>query len=87
MHVYTFRHTDNVDCNIKPGSEVCVGIDKKNRFKLRSCYATWRTSPIEEVKVCNHSVHVNTANSCYSILCDTTREARRLADAILDRLN
>ena len=86
MHVYTFCHTNNVDCNIKPSSDVCVGIDKKHRLKLRSCYATWRTSPIEEVKVYDYAVHVHTLNSYYSIMCKTTKEARKLADAILDHL-
>ena len=86
MHVYTFCHTNNVDCNIKPSSDICVGIDKKHRLKLRSCYATWRTSPIEEVKVYDYAVHVHTANSCYSVLCENPREARRLADDILDHL-
>ena len=87
MHVYTFCHTNNVDCNIKPSSDVCVGIDKKHRLKLRSCYATWRTSPIEEVKVYDYAVHVHTANSVYSILAETRTEAAKLADAIIDQLN
>ena len=86
MHVYTFCHTNNVDCKIITCSDVCVGIDKLNRFKLRSSYATRSTSPIEEVEVCDYAVHVHTANSCYSILCENPREARRLADDILDHL-
>ena len=87
MHVYTFCHTNNVACNIKPSSDVCVGIDKKHRLKLRSCYATWRTSPVKEVKVYDYAVHVHTVNSCYSILCETRTEAAKLADAIIDKLS
>lgn len=87
MHVYTFSSTNNVSCNIKPYSEVCVGIDKKHRLKLRSCYATWRTSPVESVVVTGYTVHVNTLNSRYSLMCASHSEADKLADAIRDQLN
>ena len=86
MHVYTFCHTNNVDCNIKPSSDVCVGIDKKRRLKLRSCYATWRTSPIKEVTAYGYVVRVITTNSIYSIVCTSVEEAHMLAEAIRDHL-
>ena len=90
MHVYTFCGTNNVNCNIRTNSEICVGIDKKNRLKIRSCYATWRTSPIEEVVVYEDMfsdiVYVYTTNSSYSIACSSIKEAHMLADAIRDHL-
>ena len=90
MHVYTFCGTNNVNCNIRPNSEICVGVNKNGCLKLRSCYATWRTSPIEDVKVYDgffsDIVYVYTANSSYSIACDSIKEANKLADAIRDHL-
>ena len=86
MHVYHFIGTNNVDCNIQPHSEICVSINKNGCLKLRSCYATWRTSPIEDVKIYDgffsDVVYVHTANSSYSIACNSIKEARMLADAI-----
>ena len=90
MHVYHFLGTNNIDCNIKFNSEICIATDKKNRLKIRSCYATWRTSPIEEVKVYDDvfsdTVNIYTYNSVYSIACDSIEEAHRLAEAIRDHL-
>ena len=86
MHVYTFYYTDNVACNIKSGSDICVSVDKKHHLKLRSCYATWVTSAIEKVKVSNYMVCVYTTNSRYSIMCENTMEAHSLAEAILDHI-
>ena len=89
MHVYTFYGTNNVDCNIRPNSDICIGIDKKNRLKLRSCYATWRTSPIKEVKIFDiliKVVHIYTTNSTYSIICNSNKEAIRLAKAIQEHI-
>ena len=90
MHVYTFYGTDNAACNIRPNSDICISIDKKQRLKLRSCYATWRTSPIKEIKVFDDMlskiIHIYTANSTYSIMCSSFKEARMLADTIREHL-
>ena len=83
MNVYHFIGTNNIECNIKPVSEICIAIDKKHRLKIRSCYATWRTSPIEDTKVYNDMfgdiVHIYTCNSVYSIGCASAKEALKLA--------
>lgn len=86
MHVYTFGHTNNADCNIMNGSDICVSVDKEHHLKLRSCYTTWITSKIESVKVNTYIVRVYTANSSYSIMCKNNKDARNLAEAILDHL-
>ena len=87
MHVYTFCHTNNVACNIQPKSDVCVAIDKHHRLKLRSCYATWRTSPVKEVIAYGYVVRIITLNnSIYSLVCASVEEAHELAEAIQDKL-
>ena len=86
MHVYTFGGTNNVNCDIMTGSDICVSVDKEKHLKLRSCYTTWITSQIESVKTHTYMVRVYTSNSRYSIMCKNNKDARNLAEAILDQL-
>ena len=86
MPVYTFCHTNNIDCNINPGSDICVSVDREKHLKLRSCCTTWITSQIQSVKTNTYIVRVYTTNSNYSIMCKNNKEAHELAEAILDQI-
>ena len=87
MHVYTFGNTNNAKCNIMTGSDICVSVDKEKHLKLRSCYTTWITSQIQSVKTNTYMVRVYTTNSSYSIMCKNNRDARNLAEAIMDQIS